>query len=132
MGIDAMRPVPLENLVAGSFEPVYRVPLDISAGEIPTLPLSLYGSVALARPRDFPDSLVSGNSAFIYLFDARQKGLAGLSFDEGRFGTLGYVTEGIEVLEQIRDGDDIVHVEVLSGMDRFRPGTGDGPAGKKP
>ena len=103
----------------GAFEPVYRVPLEVGSGEIPVLPLSIYGSVALARPLDVPDSAVSATQFFIYLFDAQQAGLAGLSFDEGRYGVLGYVTDGADVLRQVRPGDRVAAVRVTSGQERL-------------
>jgi len=36
--------LPLEILPAGDFEPVYRSPLDVRNGELPVLPLSIYGA----------------------------------------------------------------------------------------
>ena len=116
--------LPLEVRPADGFEPVYRFPLDVPAGEIPALPLSIFGAVALARPAGVPDSQVSASEFFIYLFDSVQAGLAGVSFDEGRFGTLGYVTEGQDVLRQMGKGDSVVRVRVLSGAERLvRPAT---------
>lgn len=38
--------LPLEILAAGDFEPVYRSPLDVRNGELPVLPLSIYGAGA--------------------------------------------------------------------------------------
>ena len=97
----AQRHGPPQILPQGSFEPMYRLPLEVGSGETPVLPLSIYGSVALARPAGSSDiSSVSSGSFFIYLFDPQQAGLAGLSFDEGLYGTLGYVTDGQEVLRQ--------------------------------
>ena len=39
--------IPLEILPAGDFEPSYRVPLDVRSGELPVLPLSIYGAGAV-------------------------------------------------------------------------------------
>lgn len=36
--------LPLEILPAGDFEPQYRLPLDVRNGELPVLPLSIYGA----------------------------------------------------------------------------------------
>lgn len=41
--------VPLEILPLGEFDPVYRSTLDVQSGELPVLPLSIYGAV-----RPFP------------------------------------------------------------------------------
>ena len=62
-----------------------RLPLDVQAGEYPVLPLSIAGAVSMTRAPD-SDVLLSGDEWFIFKFDKQQAGLAGLSFDEGRFG----------------------------------------------
>lgn len=36
--------LPLEILAQGDFEPLYRSPLDVRSGELPVLPLSIYGA----------------------------------------------------------------------------------------
>lgn len=56
------------------------------------LPLSITGAVAMGALPD-TESYVSGDGWFVYKFDKQQAGLAGLAFDEGRFGVFGYVTE---------------------------------------
>lgn len=51
--------LPLEILPAGDFEPQYRLPLDVRNGELPVLPLSIYGAGACsgsARAGNEPDS----------------------------------------------------------------------------
>ena len=40
--------LPIEVLPLGEFDPVYRSTLDVQNGELPVLPLSIYGAV---RPR---------------------------------------------------------------------------------
>ena len=40
--------IPLEILPLGEFDPVYRSTLDVQSGELPVLPLSIYGSVRCA------------------------------------------------------------------------------------
>ena len=37
--------LPLEILPLGEFDPVYRSTLDVQNGELPVLPLSIYGAV---------------------------------------------------------------------------------------
>ena len=41
--------LPLEILAAGDFEPVYRSTLDVRSGELPVLPLSIYGAGKLLQ-----------------------------------------------------------------------------------
>ncbi|KAL4457505.1 hypothetical protein ABPG75_012370 [Micractinium tetrahymenae] len=114
--------LPLEILPAGDFEPLYRLPLDVRSGELPVLPLSIYGAVAMAH---LPDSdagssgYVSGRQWFIYLFDRQQAGLAGLSFDEGEFGVCGYIVKGLDSVGKLETGDRIVKAEILSGLDKL-------------
>lgn len=43
--------IPLEILPAGQFDPLYRSPLDIQAGELPVLPMSIYGAGTPILPR---------------------------------------------------------------------------------
>jgi hypothetical protein len=52
-------PIPLEILPAGEFDPVYRIPLDVQQGELPVLPLSIFGAVTMAHLPN-TDSYLSG------------------------------------------------------------------------
>ena len=61
----------------------------------------------------------AGDEWFIYKFDKQQSGLAGLAFDEGTFGVFGYVTEGLESVARVENGDIITGARVLSGADRL-------------
>jgi cyclophilin family peptidyl-prolyl cis-trans isomerase len=107
-------------LDAGEFEPVYRLPLDVRGGELPVLPLSVRGSVAMGRGTDDANGYMSGEEFFVYKFDPSQAGLAGLSFDEGEFAVFGYVTAGMEdVVAKLGTGDRIVEAKLVSGMDRL-------------
>ncbi|KAK9818070.1 hypothetical protein WJX72_006649 [[Myrmecia] bisecta] len=112
--------IPLENLPAGQFDPVYRLPLEVQAGELPVLPLSIFGAVAMAHTADPEDGLAAGDEFFIYKFDRQNLGgLSGLAFDEGKFGVFGYVTKGAELISQLQPGDVIVSAKLLSGQDRL-------------
>lgn len=54
----------------------------MQSGELPVLPLSINGAVAMMHLPN-SDSFVDGDRFFVYKFDKTQAGLAGLSFDEG-------------------------------------------------
>lgn len=114
--------LPLEILPMGDFEPLYRLPLDVRSGELPVLPLSINGSIAMARSSDQANSIgyVSKDQFFIHKFDKQQSGLAGLAFDEGEFGVFGYITEGRELLSSIEDGDVLVRAKVIDGLDKLQ------------
>ncbi|KVI02197.1 Cyclophilin-like peptidyl-prolyl cis-trans isomerase domain-containing protein [Cynara cardunculus var. scolymus] len=104
--------VPLEIMPSGQFEPLYKTTLSIQDGELPVLPLSVYGAVAMAHD---------------------DSGLGGLSFDEGQFSVFGYVfkpfaliiysgsytTIGRDVLPQIKTGDIVRSAKLVDGQDNL-------------
>lgn len=112
--------LPLEFKPMGQFEPQYRLPLDVQGGEeLPVLPFSVYGAVAMGLSPD--DSTLADPSAFFFhLFDRRSSGLGGLSFEEGAFPVAGYVTKGERELAQLRTGDRIRSAKVVAGLDRLQ------------
>ena len=113
----AAESIPLEIKASDAFEPLYRVPLDVQSGEaIPTIPLSINGSVAMAKSNDGQSDK---EQFFIYLFDKRSAGLGGLSFEEGEFSVFGYVTKGEEYLGSIGTDAVITSAKVTSGEDKL-------------
>ena len=114
---NAAKTVPLEIKSSDSFDPLYRSPLDVQNGEaIPSIPLSINGSVAMARAADGQSD---AEQFFIYLFDKRSAGLGGLSFEEGEFSVFGYVTKGEEYLGSIGTNAQIVSARVVEGADKL-------------
>eukprot|EP00271_Cylindrocystis_brebissonii_P010636 TRINITY_DN26897_c0_g1_i1.p1 TRINITY_DN26897_c0_g1~~TRINITY_DN26897_c0_g1_i1.p1 ORF type:complete len:492 (+),score=95.63 TRINITY_DN26897_c0_g1_i1:168-1643(+) len=112
------RELPLEILPAGEIAPLYRTALDVQDGEIPVLPMSVFGSVAMSHSTE-ADNLSHPSQFFVYLYDKRNSGLGGLSFDEGQFAVFGYVTKGKEILQQLKTGDVIESARLLSGFDKL-------------
>ncbi|KAJ0960136.1 hypothetical protein J5N97_002084 [Dioscorea zingiberensis] len=110
--------VPLEVMPSGQFEPLYKTTLSVQDGELPVLPLSVYGAVAMAHSVD-SDEYSSPSQFFFYLYDKRNAGLGGLSFDEGQFSVFGYTTVGREILPQIESGDIIRSAKLLQGQERL-------------
>ncbi|KAL9253867.1 Peptidyl-prolyl cis-trans isomerase CYP37, chloroplastic-like protein [Drosera capensis] len=110
--------VPLEIKPSGQFEPLYKTRLSVQDGELPVLPLSVYGAVAMAHS-DVSEEFSSPNQFFFYLYDKRNSGLGGISFDEGQFSVFGYTTVGRDVLPQIKTGDIIKSVKLIQGRDRL-------------
>ncbi|OEL25980.1 Peptidyl-prolyl cis-trans isomerase CYP37, chloroplastic [Dichanthelium oligosanthes] len=108
--------VPLEVMPAGQFEPLYRTPLSIQDGELPVLPMSVYGAVAMAHSVD-SDEYSSPMQFFFYLYDKRN--VRGISFDEGQFSVFGYTTGGRDVLSQIKTGDKIRSAKLVQGRERL-------------
>ena len=117
---DSRDQLPLEVKPLDDYEPRYRSPLNVmGAEELPTLPLSVNGSLAMARGSE--DGTSSPTQFFVYQFDKRSAGLGGLAFEEGEFSVFGYVVKGEEegFLNQLQTGDTIVNAEVVSGGDRL-------------
>ena len=113
----AAESIPLEIKASDAFDPLYRAPLDVQSGEaIPTIPLSINGSVAMAKSNDGQSDK---EQFFIYLFDKRSAGLGGLSFEEGEFSVFGYVTKGEEYLGSIGTDAVITSAKVTSGEDKL-------------
>lgn len=118
--------VPLEVMPSEQFEPLYKTTLSIQDGELPVLPLSVYGSAAMAHSTD-SEEYSSPSQFFFYLYDKRNAGLGGLSFDEGQFSVFGYATVGREVLSQIKSGDVIRSAKLVQGRDRLIVPSENGP-----
>ncbi|CAA0813878.1 Peptidyl-prolyl cis-trans isomerase CYP37-chloroplastic [Striga hermonthica] len=110
--------VPLEIKPAGQFEPLYKTTLSVQDGELPVLPLSVYGAVVMAHS-EVSEEYSSPNQFFFYLYDKRNAGLGGLSFDEGQFSVFGYTTAGREILSEIKSGDVIRSAKLIEGQDRL-------------
>ncbi|KAL0311094.1 UNVERIFIED_CONTAM: Peptidyl-prolyl cis-trans isomerase CYP37, chloroplastic [Sesamum angustifolium] len=110
--------VPLEIKPSGQFEPLYKTTLSVQDGELPVLPLSVYGAVVMAHS-EVSEEYSSPNQFFFYLYDKRNAGLGGLSFDEGQFSVFGYTTAGRDILSQIKSGDVIRSAKLVEGQDRL-------------
>ncbi|KAG7669149.1 putative Peptidyl-prolyl cis-trans isomerase CYP37, chloroplastic [Nannochloris sp. 'desiccata'] len=117
--------LPLEIMPNGDLEPVYRLPLDVRSGEIPVLPLSIYGAAAMTHlpGADASVGFVSSRQFFIYKYERQSSGLAGLSFDEGAFGVFGYITSGSDQLYRIENGDRLVSARLIEGKDKLTSGS---------
>ena len=73
------------------------------------------GAVAMARSQ-FPDSA----SSQFYIT------LADLPFLDGSYAVFGYVKEGMEVVDQIQQGDVITLATVTDGSDNLKPASAEG------
>ncbi|MEG4109507.1 peptidylprolyl isomerase [Microcoleus sp. S13_C5] len=112
------RNVPLEVLVRDEKEPIYGITLE-DAGRYrdePVLPFSAFGTVAMARTETDPDS--ASSQFFFFLFEPELTP-AGLNLLDGRYAVFGYMIEGKEVLEQLKQGDKIVSAKVVKGIENL-------------
>ena len=112
------RSVPLEILVKGDTQPVYGETLEALGRYLddPVLPFSAYGTVAMARPEEAPNG---GSSQFFFFLFEPELTPAGLNLLDGRYSVFGYVTQGKDVLGQIKQDDRIESARVVSGLENF-------------
>jgi peptidylprolyl isomerase len=112
------RAVPLEILVQGDPEPTYGITLEDAGryNEAPVLPFSAFGAVAMARPEPEPDG---GSSQFFFFLFEPELTPAGRNLLDGRYAVFGYVTEGKEVLDNIRPSDTIVSARIVAGEENL-------------
>ncbi|HYW19443.1 MAG TPA: peptidylprolyl isomerase [Nodularia sp. (in: cyanobacteria)] len=112
------RAVPLEVLVEGDEEPTYGITLE-EAGrylDMPVLPFSSFGALAMARP----ETEVNGGSSqfFFFLFEPELTP-AGRNLLDGRYAVFGYLTEGKEILDKLKEGDKIESATVVEGIENL-------------
>ena len=116
------RAIPLEVLVEGDTEPTYGITLE-EAGrylDMPVLPFSSFGALAMARP----ETQVNGGSSqfFFFLFEPELTP-AGRNLLDGRYAVFGYLTEGKEILDKLKEGDKIESAQVVQGIENLvQPG----------
>ncbi|MEM6252401.1 MAG: peptidylprolyl isomerase [Cyanobacteria bacterium P01_D01_bin.156] len=102
------RVIPLEITSTGSEKPIYSQTFDM-AGETAKPALQhTHGAVAMARSQ-FPDS---ASSQFYFA-------LADLPFLDGSYAVFGYVTEGLDVVDTIQQGDVLESAVVTNGLDNL-------------
>lgn len=105
------RYIPLEIRPTGADQPIIYSKTLESAGidKAPKLKHTR-GAVAMARS-NMPDSA----SAQFYIT------LADLDFLDGNYAVFGYVTNGMNVVDQIQQGDRITSARVISGLENLKP-----------
>ncbi|MFZ4666350.1 MAG: peptidylprolyl isomerase [Prochlorotrichaceae cyanobacterium] len=102
------RNIPLEILPKKATEILYEKTFQMAnVNDVPKLN-HRRGAVAMARSQ-FPNSA----SSQFYIT------LADVSFLDGSYAVFGYVTEGMDVVDQIQQGDRIESITVVSGIENF-------------
>jgi peptidylprolyl isomerase len=112
------RAIPLEILFEGDKEPTYGITSE-QAGrytDLPVLPFSAYGAVAMARPES--DNNGGSSQFFFFLYEAELTP-AGRNLLDGRYTVFGYVVEGKDVLREIKAGDKIESAKVVKGAENL-------------
>ena len=112
------RAIPLEVKVTSESEPIYGITLE-DAGlyrEQPVLPFSAYGAVAMARPGIDPNG---GSSQFFFFLFEPELTPPGLNLLDGRYAIFGYLIEGKDVLEKLKEDDVIESAKVVEGLENL-------------
>jgi peptidyl-prolyl cis-trans isomerase B (cyclophilin B) len=103
------RYIPLEIVPAGAAKPLYHQTFsDAGLTAAPKLKHTR-GALAMARSA-FPDSA----SSQFYIT------LANLDFLDGNYAVFGYVTEGMETVDKIQQGDRIESMKVVKGAENLK------------
>ncbi len=98
------RYIPLEILGEGSDTPTYSQP-----GKVSPVLTHTRGAVAMARSQ-LPDSA----SAQFYI------ALDQLDFLDGNYAVFGYVTDGMDVVDRIQQGDRLQSAKVVAGLENLQ------------
>jgi peptidyl-prolyl cis-trans isomerase B (cyclophilin B) len=103
------RYIPLEIKPSGAAKPLYHQTLsDAGISNSPKLKHTR-GALAMARST-FPDSA----SSQFYI------ALADLGFLDGSYAVFGYVTDGMETVDKIQQGDRIESMKVVKGLENLK------------
>jgi peptidyl-prolyl cis-trans isomerase B (cyclophilin B) len=103
------RYIPLEIKPTDADQPIYSKTFETANITEPPKLKHTRGAVAMARS-NLPDSA----SAQFYI------ALADLDFLNGNYAVFGYVTSGMDVVDQIQPGDRITSARVISGLENMK------------
>ncbi|PIA40496.1 hypothetical protein AQUCO_02500301v1 [Aquilegia coerulea] len=112
------RTIPLEIMVEGDKAPVYGETLEeLGLYKAQTkLPFNAFGTMAMAR-EEFEDN--SGSSQVFWLLKESELTPSNANILDGRYAVFGYVTENEDFLADLKVGDVIESVQVVSGLDNL-------------
>lgn len=114
-----VRRIPFEVMVQGDKTPVYELTLeDIGRfNEQPVLPFNAFGTMAVARAEFEPNS---GSSQMFFLLKESELTPTGSNLLDGRYAVFGYIVDNYNMLKDMKVGDKIVKVTVLSGAENLQ------------
>jgi len=115
-GPNGERLIPTEIFVRGDKGPIYESTIEDEGrgGEATVLPFSSYGALGWARDEY---DVNSGSSQFFWLLFDSDLTPAGKNLLDGRYPCFGYVVEGADFLQDIKEGDVITSSKVTSGLE---------------
>ncbi|XP_030553570.1 peptidyl-prolyl cis-trans isomerase CYP38, chloroplastic [Rhodamnia argentea] len=112
------RTIPLEIMVDGEKAPVYGATLEeLGLYKAQTkLPFNAFGTMAMARD-EFENN--SASSQVFWLLKESELTPSNANILDGRYAVFGYVTENEDYLADLKVGDVIESVQVVSGLDNL-------------
>ncbi|KAK8938444.1 hypothetical protein KSP39_PZI010863 [Platanthera zijinensis] len=115
---EKVRTIPLELMVAGYKEPVYGQTLEeLGLYKAQTkLPFNAFGTMAMARD-EFENN--SASSQVFWLLKESELTPSNSNILDGRYAVFGYVTENEDYLADLKVGDIIESIQVVSGLDNL-------------
>ncbi|KAJ6800562.1 peptidyl-prolyl cis-trans isomerase CYP38, chloroplastic [Iris pallida] len=115
---EKVRTIPLEIMVDGDKAPVYGETLEeLGRYKAQTrLPFNAFGTMAMAR-EEFEDN--SASSQVFWLLKESELTPSNANILDGRYAVFGYVTENEDYLADLKVGDVIESVQVVSGLDNL-------------
>ena len=103
------RRIPLEIKPQGADKPVYSLTFEMAQVSKPPILSHNRGAIAMARSQS-PDS---ASSQFYFA-------LTDLLFLDGNYAVFGYVTSGMDIVDEIRQGNKIESAEVTAGLENLK------------
>ncbi|KAH9603642.1 hypothetical protein KSS87_000293 [Heliosperma pusillum] len=112
------RTIPLELMVEGEKAPFYGATLEeLGLYKAQTkLPFNAFGTMAMAR-EEFENN--SGSSQVFWLLKESELTPSNANILDGRYAVFGYVTENEDYLADLKVGDVIESIQVVSGLDNL-------------
>ncbi|KAI8541499.1 hypothetical protein RHMOL_Rhmol08G0065800 [Rhododendron molle] len=112
------RTIPLEIMAMGEKAPFYGATLEeLGLYKAQTkLPFNAFGTMAMARD-EFDDN--SASSQVFWLLKESELTPSNANILDGRYSVFGYVTENEDFLADVKVGDVIESIQVVSGLDNL-------------
>ncbi|KAJ3683395.1 hypothetical protein LUZ60_013622 [Juncus effusus] len=112
------RTIPLEIMVVGDKQPVYGETLEeLGLYKAQTrLPFNAFGTMAMAR-EEFDNN--SGSSQVFWLLKESELTPSNANILDGRYAVFGYVTQNEDFLADLKVGDVIESIQVVSGIENL-------------
>ncbi|CAL9063826.1 peptidyl-prolyl cis-trans isomerase CYP38, chloroplastic-like [Musa acuminata AAA Group] len=115
---EKVRTIPLEIMVIGDKTPIYGETLEeLGRYKAQTrLPFNAFGTMAMARD-EFDNN--SGSSQVFWLLKESELTPSNANILDGRYAVFGYVTENEDYLADLKVGDVIESIQVVSGLENL-------------